>query len=267
MTLPLQRIGAGTLAIAVLCWLAPVPASAAHDGIVACRAQVVARYPHDAAAFTQGLLYYDGYLYESTGLFGRSSVRRVGLASGRVWARNRLRRRYFGEGLARVGQRLVQLTWKAGVAFVYALPGLERIDVIRYPGQGWGLTWNGSHLIMSDGSAVLRFVEPHSFRVQRRLKVTRAGVGPVDSINELEYIRGRIWANVRHRDKIIRIDPDTGRVTGVIAAGHLRKRLPETAGVLNGIAWDAAGQRLFITGKNWPAVFQIRVPCMNLGRQ
>lgn len=247
--------------VVVLAWVCfCVPATlAARGDIPVARAQVVARYPHDPGAFTQGLLYYQGSLYESTGLHGQSSVRRVAVDSGRILARTALPKRYFGEGLARVGNRLIQLTWKAGVAFVYALPGLKRIDVIHYSGQGWGLTWNGDHLIMSDGSATLRFVAPRTFRVERRLRVTRAG-HPVDNINELEYIRGEIWANVRYSDNIIRIDPATGQVTGIIKAGHLRKRLPDTAGVLNGIAWDAANQRLFITGKNWPVLFSIRMP-------
>lgn len=223
------------------------------------RARVVARLPHDATAFTQGLLYYRGYLYESTGLHGRSSLRRVAVDSGHVVQQIPLARHYFGEGLARVGKRLYQLTWKAGVAFVYALPDMRRIGRFHYAGQGWGLTANGSQLIMSDGSATLRFIDPATFDVVRRLRVTRNG-HPVDNLNELEYIHGEIWANVRYRDYIVRIDAHTGRVVGVIRAGHLRARLPDSAGVLNGIAWDGANQRLFITGKNWPVLLRIRMP-------
>lgn len=226
------------------------------------RAQVVAQLPHDATAFTQGLLYYRGYLYESTGLHGRSSLRRVDIGSGQVVMQIPLARHYFGEGLARIGQHLFQLTWKAGVAFVYALPHMRRIGRFHYTGQGWGLTADGSHLIMSDGSATLRFINPDTFRVEHRLRVTRNG-HPVTNINELAYVRGEIWANVRYRDYIIRIDADTGRVVGLIQAGHLRSRLPDSAGVLNGIAWDPVGQRLFITGKNWPVLFRIRVPGIN----
>lgn len=239
--------------------LCACPALASGGNVVVTRAQVVARLPHDVDAFTQGLLYHQGYFYESTGLHGRSSLRRVAVDSGRILARIPLAAHYFGEGLARVGKRLFQLTWKAGVAFVYALPELERIGRWHYPGQGWGLTWDGRHLIMSDGSATLRFIDANTFRLEHRLAVTRAGQ-PVKNLNELAYVRGEIWANVRYRDHIIRIDADSGRVIGVIKLGHLRQQLPATAGVLNGIAWDAAGQRLFITGKNWPAIFQIRVP-------
>lgn len=249
-----------TAIVTVVCIsLVPLPAGADQETVDIATATVIARYPHDSQAFTQGLLYYQGRLYESTGLRGRSTVRRVDIETGHLLDRSRLPERFFGEGLARVGERLFQLTWKAGVAFVYALPGLKRINRFQYPGQGWGLTWNGRYLIMSDGSSTLRFLEPDTFRTKRLLEVTRSG-HPVDKINELEYIHGEIWANVRFSDNIIRIDPQSGRVTGVIKAGHLRKRLPASAGVLNGIAWDRQGRRLFITGKNWPAIFRIELP-------
>lgn len=240
---------------------APDPAWPAQGRVGVSRAHIVARYPHDVHAFTQGLLYYNGYLYESTGLHGRSSVRRVAVGSGRVLARSAVPAEFFGEGLARVGNRLFQLTWQAGVAFVYALPGLRRIGRRHYRGQGWGLTWDGRHLIMSDGSSILRFVDPDTFAVERRLQVTRAG-RPVDRLNELEYFCGAIWANVRYADSIVRIDPRSGSVTAVLDASPLRRALPapDAAGVLNGIAWDEQGRRLFVTGKNWPLVFAIRPP-------
>ncbi|HLQ86621.1 MAG TPA: glutaminyl-peptide cyclotransferase [Salinisphaeraceae bacterium] len=222
-------------------------------------AVVVARYPHDAGAFTQGLLFYHGHLYESTGLHGHSSLRRVALATGEILAQTDLEQRYFGEGLARVGNQLLQLTWKAGVAFVYDLPDGELARIMRYSGEGWGLTFDGRHLIMSDGSATLRFIDPATFATQHRLTVTHNGKR-VSRLNELEYINGEIWANVWHADDIIRIEPASGRVTGIVSAAHLRAELPASAGALNGIAWDAVGKRLFITGKNWPTLYQIRLP-------
>src|SRR5699024_6803249 len=159
-------------------------------------ADVVASYPHDANAFTQGLLYLDGQLYESTGLHGASSLRRVRLVDGMVLAQHRLPTRLFGEGLARVGQRLYQLTWKAGVVRVYALPDLRPLGRHSYAGQGWGLAWDGEHLIMSDGSATLRFVTPDPFTVSHELTVTYRGT-PVSRLNELAYFCGAIWANIR----------------------------------------------------------------------
>lgn len=233
-------------------------ALAASDSVSVTPAQVVARYPHDARAFTQGLLYYAGALYESTGLYGQSSLRRVTINDGVIQLQSRLPKRYFGEGLARVGAQLIQLTWKAGIAFVYDLSTFKHIKTLHYRGEGWGLTWDGRHLIMSDGSDRLRFLAADTFHVQRRLHVTHAGHA-VNNINELEYINGEIWANVRYSDDIIRIDPNSGTVIGIVTTSHLRRQL-SAAGVLNGIAWDADNQRLFITGKNWPALFQIRLP-------
>lgn len=224
-------------------------------------ALVVDRYPHDAQAFTQGLLYFQGTLYESTGLHGQSMLRRVRLDNGRVEARVALPDRLFGEGLARVGQRLYQLTWKAGVALVYSLPDLRLMGHRNYSGQGWGLTWDGRHLIMSDGSATLRFINPDDFSVDRTLTVTN-DQRPMARLNELEYFCDAIWANVRYADVILRIDPGNGAVTAVLDAAPLRQALPEpaNAGVLNGIAWNPDRQRLLVTGKNWPLLFAVALP-------
>lgn len=224
-------------------------------------ANPVARYRHDPQAFTQGLLYFDGMLYESTGLYGKSSLRRVLVDSGHITHRVDLPQRLFGEGLARVGQRLYQLTWKAGVALVYALPDLRLLGRRHYPGQGWGLTWDGRHLIMSDGSATLRYLNPEDFSVDHRVRVTYRDA-PVARLNELEYFCGALWANIRYADVIVRIDPDTGGVTAVLDAAPLRQALPEpaSAGVLNGMAWNPQRQRLLVTGKNWPAMFALSLP-------
>lgn len=248
--------------IVLLCCLAAGPITAcAQDDVPAYTAKILAQHPHDPNAFTQGLLYFSGYLYESTGLHGQSSLRRVDAASGRVLARTTVPADFFGEGLARVGERLFQLTWKAGVAFVYALPDMKRIGRRHYRGQGWGLAWDGHHLIMSDGSATLRFLDPDSFAVERRLQVTQHGQS-LSKINELEYFCGALWANIRYSDTIVRIDPRSGAVTATLDARPLRRALPTSAqaGVLNGIAWDEQHRRLFLTGKNWPLLFQVRLP-------
>ena len=179
------------------------------------RARILASHPHDPDAFTQGLLVADGLLYESTGGYGDSTCR-VAPASGEVLQTRSLSRDHFGEGLARVGARLYQLTWKAGVAFVYDRDSLARIDRLTYDGQGWGLTYDGTHLIMSDGSATLQLRDPDDFRRVGALEVTEDGQ-PVDELNELEYIDGEIWANVWYRDRILRIDPRTGDVIALDA--------------------------------------------------
>ncbi len=225
--------------------------------------EVVAEYPHDRNAYCQGLVYHDEEFYESTGHYGQSTVRRVEIASGRPKQLTQLGRRHFGEGLVSVGDELIQLTWKARLGLVYDRKTLRRKSTFRYTGQGWGLTHDGTHLVMSDGTSELRFLDPKTFRVARRLPV-RDGSQPVDDLNELEYVDGEILANVWYSDFIARIDPKTGRVLGWIDCSQLfPARLREARDhVLNGIAWDAEKRRLFVTGKNWPRVFQIRVKAL-----
>jgi glutamine cyclotransferase len=219
---------------------------------------VVARYPHDPNAFTQGLIFLDGALYESTGRRGQSSLRRVELATGRVERFVPLEPRYFGEGLTEFEGRLIQLTWESGVGFVYALADFSLEERFRYEGEGWGLTHDGERLIMSDGTATLRFLDPADFRVIGTLPVTEDGL-PVANLNELEYIDGEVWANLWTEDHVVRIDPDTGQVVGRIDLGALypAAQRPGDA-VVNGIAWDEAGDRIFVTGKLWPAIFEVR---------
>jgi glutamine cyclotransferase len=221
--------------------------------------EVVRAYPHDPGAFTQGLFFLDGALYEGTGLHGESGIRRVRLENGEVLQVRALEDRYFGEGITAVGDAIVQLTWQAGIGFVYDRKTFERRRSFTYDGEGWGLTYDGTRLIMSDGTPTLRFLDPKTFAVIGRLDV-RDGGRPVAELNELEMVRGEIFANVWGTDRIARISPKTGAVTGWI---DLRGLLPpaDAAGVdvLNGIAYDAAADRLFVTGKRWPKLFEIRI--------
>jgi glutaminyl-peptide cyclotransferase len=239
----------------------PVSKSASADARAPVQGYEIVRvYPHDRNAFTQGLIWLDGALYESTGLNGASSVRRVQLESGRVLARHDLDNRYFGEGLAAWGSQLIQLTYRAGVGFVYDRATLRQRQTFRYAGEGWGLTHDGRRLIMSDGTPVLRFLDPLTFRQIYELRVHDGGQ-PVVNLNELEFVRGEIWANVWRTDRIARIDPQTGQVKAWIDLSGLLSPAERTGTVdeLNGIAWDEQRDRVFVTGKRWPKLFQIRV--------
>lgn len=226
----------------------------------------VARYPHDPAAFTQGLLWHDGALYESTGLYGGSSLRRIDLESGSVRAVRYLPGDRFGEGLARVGDALIQLTWRAGEAYRWPLAGFERgeppLVTHRYAGEGWGLCFDGERLVMSDGSARLTFRDPVTLTQLGTVEVTLDGEA-LPQLNELECVAGAVWANVWRDDRIVRIDPTNGRVTGVLDGSDLlseseRAGLPTDA-VLNGIAWRAETETMLVTGKLWPVVIEIRI--------
>ncbi len=221
--------------------------------------RVVNAYPHDRQAYTQGLIYSDGFLYESTGLYGASSLRRVQLETGRVLARYSLDRRYFGEGITEWEGSLLQLTWTSNVGFIYDRSSLKVQGTFRYPGEGWGLTHDRKRLIMSDGTAVLRFLDPGSFRETGRLPVLD-GVVPVAELNELEFVRGEIFANIYRTDRIARISPQTGRVVGWIDLGGLLPAQERgNADVLNGIAYAGRGDRFFVTGKLWPKLFEIEL--------
>jgi len=222
--------------------------------------RVVATYPHDGRAYTQGLVYARGALYESTGLYGRSSVRRVDLKSGTPELIRPLADHYFGEGLTAFGDRLIQLTWRSGRGFVYAIESLRPVGEFSYTTQGWGLTHDGENLIMSDGSATLMFLESQRFTEVRRIQVHDAGV-PVDRLNELEYVGGNIFANVWQSPRILRIEPQSGRVTGFIDLSELveRMRREPSSDVLNGIAYIPGSGRWLVTGKQWPRLFAIEL--------
>jgi len=223
--------------------------------------EIVHTYPHDATAFTQGLIYVDGHLYESTGLNGRSSLRMVELSTGNVLQEHDLPREYFGEGLTDWGSTLIQLTWTSHRAFVYDRFSFSPRRTFAYEGEGWGLTHDATQLIMSDGSSYLRFLDPTSFRVTRRVQVVDDTGQGIENLNELEYIRGEIYANVWQTDDILRISPRTGKILGRIdLRGIIDKReLHGEGAVLNGIAYDSARDRMFVTGKRWPKVFEIRI--------
>jgi glutaminyl-peptide cyclotransferase len=221
--------------------------------------RVVNSYPHDSRAYTQGLVFRDGFLYESTGLHGRSTLRKVRIETGEVLQEHRLDAKYFGEGLVDWGGRLIQLTWQSNVGFVYDLQTFKPVRTFSYPGEGWGITHDGRRLIMSDGQPAgqLRFLDPDTLRETGRITVRDNGVA-VRDLNELEFVRGEVFANVYQTDRIARIDPTAGRVVGWIdLTGLLSPAEHRGADVLNGIAYDAAGNRLFVTGKEWPRLFEI----------
>ncbi len=220
--------------------------------------RVVKTYPHDPQAYTQGLVYHDGVLYESTGLRGESSVRRLDLDTGKVLQIHELNERFFGEAIALVGDKLVQLTWQAHVGFVYDRRDFRILRTFTYPGQGWGLTYDGRRLIMSDGTAMLTFLDPAQYRIVGRVRV-RAKSKPVANLNELEYIKGRIYANIWHSERVAIIVPETGQVEawvnlhGLLSPGDRRRSVD----VLNGIAYDERTGHLLVTGKRWPKLFEV----------
>ncbi|MBN1387808.1 MAG: glutaminyl-peptide cyclotransferase [Bacteroidales bacterium] len=222
--------------------------------------RVINMYPHDINAYTQGLVYHDGYLYESTGGEGKSTLRKVEIETGKIMKIHNLESKFFGEGLVLYDGRLFQLTWRNNVGFVYDIQSFEEIKRVHYTTQGWGLTSNDRELIMSDGTNKLYFLEPEYFTVVSSIEVYD-DKSHVWQLNELEYINGEIWANIYTTDRIARIDPSTGKVLAYIdLTGILpdEDRHPELA-ELNGIAWDEDNDRLFITGKNWPRLFEIEL--------
>lgn len=234
------------------------PASTA-SSIERLRVRVVAKYPHAADAFTQGLLWHDGTMYESTGRYGHSSLRRVQLEDGEVLAERSLDPSFFGEGLALVDDRLVQLTWRSGVALVSDVRSLEQQAMLRYPGEGWGLCFDGTALVMSDGSSILELRDPESMELVSEMTVWR-GDRPVRKLNELECVGDDIYANIWQSNEIVRIDANTGQVTAVIdASGLLTPVEALRADVLNGIAYKPDTGTFLLTGKLWPHVFEVEL--------
>ena len=222
--------------------------------------RVIHIYPHDRNAFTQGLEYHDGFLYEGTGLNGRSSLRKVDLETGKILKQIDIAPEYFGEGITVVKNKILELTWRSHVGFVYNLADFKRLQQFSYSGEGWGLTNNGREIFLSDGTPAIRVLDIDTYKEKRRIQV-HDGSQPIDQLNELEWVEGELYANIWQTDRITRISPQTGAVTGWIdLAGILGPMVhPEEGGVLNGIAYDAAHKRLFVTGKLWPSVFEIRL--------
>lgn len=235
--------------------LAPAAEPDAH--VESLRVRVLERHPHDPAAFTQGLLWNDGVLYESTGQYGRSTLRRVRLSDGRVLGERKLEHRFFGEGLAHVDANLIQLTWREGVAIVSGVDDLRERRTMTYAGEGWGLCYDGDSLVMSNGSSTLTFRDPATMEIKRHVEVRLEGK-PVSRLNELECVEGQVYANVWQRHEILRIDPRSGKVTAVIdARGLLRPEESAPADVLNGIAFRPDTNTFLITGKYWPTLFEV----------
>jgi glutaminyl-peptide cyclotransferase len=222
---------------------------------------VVRAMPHDTTAFTEGLAFSKGLLIESTGLNGRSSLRKVEIETGRVLQQVRLPDAYFGEGATVLGDRIYQLTWKSNKGFIYDLGTLAPRGEFTYAGEGWGLTTDGKSLIMSDGTNRIRFMDPSTFHVTRTIEVLSGGA-PVTNLNELEYVKGVLYANVWMTKFILRIDPENGRILAWIDFDGLlpASETTRTTDVMNGIAYDAEGDRLFVTGKNWPRLYEVRIP-------
>lgn len=223
--------------------------------------EVVHTYPHDPSAFTEGLFYLNGYLYESTGLEHQSTIRKVRIDTGAVLQKIDIPAQYFGEGIVNWNGHLISLTWKSHVGFVFDLATFKMQKHFQYEGEGWALTQDGKQLIMSDGTASLRFLNPNTLKETNRIQVTFEG-RPLPNVNELEWVKGEVYANVWQTHWIVRIDPKTGYVAGLIDLTGLlspAERVEGPDGVLNGIAYDAKLDRLFVTGKNWPKLFEIRL--------
>ncbi|NNU15295.1 glutaminyl-peptide cyclotransferase [Parvularcula sp. ZS-1/3] len=223
--------------------------------------EVVRSFPHETDAFTQGFLFADGVLIESTGREGQSRLRKLSVVTGKPTQEIKLPDDVFGEGTARVGDKLVTLTWRSGQGFVFDLTTLQQVGAFAYEGEGWGLTYDGEKLIMSDGSSRLRFLDPETFAEIGGVDVTISGQA-LPRLNELEYVNGRVWANVYLTDFIVRIDPVTGKVDQIsdLSALFPRERRKDKLGdVLNGIAYEEKTERLFVTGKNWPLMFEVNL--------
>ncbi|WP_137172698.1 glutaminyl-peptide cyclotransferase [Massilia sp. HP4] len=245
---------------AVACSIACAGAGAAQAAPPVYGFVVKNTYPHDPGAFTQGLFYRDGYLYESTGQYGRSTIRKVELKTGKVLQKADLPAEVFGEGSTAVGNNLIGLTWTSQVGYVFDLKTFKLKQSFKYEGEGWGLASDAKHLYMSDGSSFIRILDPHTMKELRRVQVMAEG-RPVERLNELEMVDGELYSNIWGSELIARIDPASGKVLGVIDLTGLLPReqrgTTEVDAVLNGIAWDSKGKRLFVTGKLWPKLFEI----------
>ncbi len=252
---------AASLLVAALTWMAQPGRLAAADGdIPTLTYALVKAWPHDRGAFTEGLVYLDGELVESTGLNGQSTLRKVDLETGRVLQEVKLDDQYFGEGIAVLGGKIFQLTWTSHHGFIYDASTLRLEGGFAFTGEGWGLTTDGTSLIMTDGTSRIRFIDPRTFQVTRTIDVLAHG-RPVERLNELEYVNGELYANVWQTEFVLQIDPGTGRILGSIDFVGLLPQADRArdTDVMNGIAYDAKDDRLFVTGKNWPWLYEVKV--------
>lgn len=228
---------------------------------------VIKEYRHDSDAFTQGLIYRDGFLYESTGQYGESTLRKVEIETGKVLQKHNVPKEFFAEGIAVLKDRIYQLTWREQKGFIYDIPTLKPVSEFRYSGEGWGLTEDDKNLILSDGTHVIRFLDPETFETVRTIVVKDENGQPLMQINELEYVKGEIWANIWHSEQIgkpnhiARISPATGELLGWIDLSGISPddTNRDTENTMNGIAYDEAGDRIFVTGKNWKKLFEVKL--------
>ena len=236
----------------------PVAATPAPPRVERCGYRIVQSYPHDTSSFTQGLFWHDGHLYEATGQYGRSRVARLDLDTGKALAQTKLPSDQFGEGITRWGDQIIGVTWQGGVGNRWSIKDLKPAGTFTYEGEGWGVTMVEGSLVLSDGTPDLRFFDPATMKEQKRVTV-RFASRPIPMLNELETIDGQVWANVWMTDFIVRIDPATGNIASLLDLSTLKADAGAsgTDSVLNGIAWDEKGKRLFVTGKNWPKLYQI----------
>ncbi len=247
-----------TFVLALALLADPAAAAAAPPPVERCGYRIVQRYPHDATSFTQGLFWHQDHLYEATGQYGRSRVARLDLATGKALAQTRLPSDQFGEGITRWGDQIIGVTWQGGVGNRWSIKDLQALGTFQYEGEGWGVTMVEGSLVLSDGTPELRFFDPATMKERKRVTVRFAG-RPIPMLNELETIDGQVWANVWMTDFIVRIDPATGAIVSLLDLSTLKADAGASGAdsVLNGIAWDEKGKRLFVTGKNWPKLYQI----------
>ncbi len=248
----------GLLLFLLACFMSPL--SQAQEQVARYGYSILNTYPHNINSFTQGLVYREGYLFEGTGKNGQSSLSKINLEDGEVLMSKSMSQRYFGEGIEIVDDKIYQLTWQSHLVFVHDKATFESIGSHYNAVEGWGLAYDGSHLILSDGTATLQFMDPETFAPVRKVEVKLAG-NAINQLNELEYINGEVWANVWQTDFILRIDPQSGEVNSIVDLTGLSERtqLGSSEAVLNGIAWDAEAERLFVTGKHWAHLFEIEL--------
>ncbi len=253
-------LAAALSGLAAFAIIAVNAASENSQAIPTLAVKVVGEYPHDPAAFSQGLVVEGDTLYEGTGKYGASKLRKIDLQSGAIQAEVPLGREYFGEGITSFGDRIYQLTWKERLCIVYDKPTLKPLGSLRYAGEGWGLANDGQRLFLSDGTSTIRVLDPQTLKVIKQFSV-RAGQRRIKNLNELEFVDGQLYANIWYEDTIARIDPQSGQVTAWIdcSAVYPIAQRPDREHVLNGIAYDAKANRLFVTGKHWPKLYEIEV--------